>query len=276
MYINPNWRILTVGDGDLSFSASLLNYYKPKKLTATIFDSHKVLNQKYGDEFFQVLQKQGCDVLTNFDVTNKNTWSHLKPQNYDLVIFQFPLIPAFSSKEDFQKQCKDVNHHISVNTLNRHLLRHFLVYSFRYFLDPKGENLCYITSKDVKPYREWDIENALLIGLKPSDMPINYLGQMKFDINNFPGYRIRNVDRDKHVKDTQGNTYVWSNKNYETLNEKLTIPDYINPDLSDKYCTYCRVGPFFSDQDKVEHSHSKRHKKMSEYEQQWLQSLNLV
>ena len=38
MHINPNWRILTVGDGDLSFSHALLTHYHPKQLTATVFD----------------------------------------------------------------------------------------------------------------------------------------------------------------------------------------------------------------------------------------------
>jgi len=273
MFINPDWRILTIGDGDLSFSASLFNHHKPKKLTATIFDSLETLTNKYDDKAYQALRQNNCEVLTQFDVTNKDTWSTLKENSYDLVIFQFPLIPAFSSQDDFQQQCGQSN--ISVNTLNRHLLRTFLVNSFSHLLDPNGENLCYITSKDVKPYREWDIENTLLIGLENDHNPINYLGQMNFEINNFPGYRIRNVDRDKHVKDTKGNTYVYSNKTHTELSKKLIIPNYANTDLSDKYCAFCRVGPFFSSTDKIEHQQSKRHKKMTEYNNQWVQYLIL-
>lgn len=273
MFINPNWRILTIGDGDLSFSASVFNHHKPKKLTATIFDSLETLTHKYDDKAYQTLHQNNCEVLTLFDVKNNDSWSTLSKHSYDLVIFQFPLIPAFSSKEDFQQQCGQTP--ISVNTLNRHLLRSFLTNAFSHFLDPKGENLCFITSKDVKPYREWDIENSLLLGLENDKNPIAYLGQMNFDITDFPGYKIRNVDRDKHVKDTQGNTYVYSNQTHTELSTKLTIPHYAKTSLSDKYCAFCRVGPFFSAQDKIDHQQSKRHKKMSQYHAQWLQSLNL-
>ena len=47
MYINPKWRILTIGDGDLSFSVSLLKNYQPRALTATVFDSQLSLSTKY-------------------------------------------------------------------------------------------------------------------------------------------------------------------------------------------------------------------------------------
>ena len=272
MFIKPNWRILTIGDGDLSFSASLLNHHKPKKLTATVFDSLDTLTSKYDNYAYQNLIKNDCEVLLSFDVTNKATWSDLNLHSYDLVIFQFPLVPAFESEAEFHQKCKQNN--LSVNTLNRHLLRTFLIHSFDQFLDPKGENLSYITSKDVKPYREWDIETALLIGLENQKKTINYLGQMNFDINAFPGYKIRNVDRDKHVKDTQGNVYVFSNQKQTELIDKLAIPNYAKTDLSNKYCAFCRVGPFYSHLDKLEHLNSKRHKKMSDYHNQWLHFLN--
>ena len=38
----------------------------------------------------------------------------------------------------------------STNTLNRSLLRQFLVHAFQYFLDPHGANLAFITSKGCK------------------------------------------------------------------------------------------------------------------------------
>jgi hypothetical protein len=81
--------------------------------------------------------------------------SSLAHQQFDLVIFQFPLVPAFEDPEFFHKMGD-----ISVNTLNRLLLRKFLIHCTEYFLDPNGKQLCYITSKDVKPYCEWNIENS--------------------------------------------------------------------------------------------------------------------
>lgn len=272
MYINPAWRILTIGDGDLSFSRSLLENYRPQSLVATIFDDISTLNTKYGVTHFQQLQAHGCEVLTGFDVTNNQTWGALAKHQFDAVIFQFPLLPAFDSVEDYNQQCLN----ISLNTLHRRLLRHYLFNCFDCFLDSTGAQLAFITSKDVKPYRQWHIEQSLTIN---SD--IHYLGCMAFEIEKFPGYKIRNVDRDKHVKDTQGLTYVFSRKINTELNNKLSKPDYLSNNglddnhLADNYCSYCRVGPFYTEQDKQSHFDSKKHQKMAQYEQQWLNDIEL-
>lgn len=269
MYINPDWRILTIGDGDLSFSAAILKHHQPRALTATVFDDLAQLGLKYGDSFYQQLQQANIAVHTCFDVTKPDSWHQLSKQTFDLVIFQFPLIPGFKSKAQFEAQCLQYQPPISVNTLNRNLLRQYIVNCFNHFLDPKGQGLCYITSKDVKPYREWDIETGLLYNLAEPQQNIQYQGQMPFNINKFPNYQIRNVDRDKHVKDTQGNVYVFSQQPQPQLAHQLKLPTYADPKQSDSYCRLCRVGPFFSAADKLDHAKSKRHQKMLGFEQQW-------
>jgi hypothetical protein len=267
MYINPAWRILTIGDGDLSFSYSLLKHYQPAGLTATIFDDYDSLTDKYSAEHYQKLQAQGCKILTGFDVTNSQTWAELNRHQFDLVIFQFPLIPAFNSVEDFHHKCGNKLKTVSVNTLHRRLLRNYLLNCFNEFLDRNGAQLAFITSKDVKPYRQWNIEQALTINTN-----INYIGSMPFEIEKFPGYKVRNVDRDKHVKDTQGISYAFSLKNTTELDNKLIKPEY----LSKNYCAACRVGPFYTEQDRIKHIASKRHQKMEIFEQQWLNDLSSV
>ncbi len=256
MHINPKWRILTVGDGDLSFSSSLLQHHKPHQLTATVFDNYQTLSGKYGDAHFQSLKKYTCPVFTEFDVTSPESWADLPRNSFDLVIFQFPLLPGFTSVAEFQDKCADV----SVNLLNRRLLRLFLVNSFTHFLDPEGAQLCFITSKDVKPYREWNIEYALTPGTD-----INYVGAMPFEITHFPGYRIRNVDRDKHVKDTEGTTYVWSLKEHTEVDDIVTLPKR----LEGEHCAFCRAGPFTSAQHREAHEASKKHQRMHNFERQW-------
>ena len=259
MYINKEWRILTIGDGDLSFSASIFHNYSPKKLTGTIFDTKEILFGKYGDEFYRELND--CEVLTGFDVTDSSTWSTLTKHSYDLIIFQFPLIPGFKSLEEFQEKCSSTNK----NTINRRLLRTFLLNSFDSFLDPDGAKLCYITSKDVKPYCEWNIEQSLIM-----DTPLKYLGSMAFDISKFPNYKIRHVDRDKHVKDTKGITYVWSDTSKLPFTHiKLDEASHIG----DKFCTYCKVGEFSSKFDRIEHEKSKKHKRIMQFEELWLEDL---
>ena len=262
MFIKPNWRILTIGDGDLSFSASLWDHFKPAQLTATVFDSQQTLENKYQHHAIKQLQTDpNQQVLFGFDVTDPKTWAKLRNQSFDLVIFQFPLVPAFEDPEYFHTMGD-----ISINTLNRLLLRKYLIHCVEYFLDPDGKQLCYITSKDVKPYSEWNIENSLNQGLEH----IHYLGSMNFDINKFPGYKVRNVDRDKHVKDTQGLTYAWSSKidskdHDNALLEALEIKSHQRKG----YCEICKAGPFVSTSDKTLHEQTKKHRLMQQYEQQY-------
>ncbi|PKH08083.1 class I SAM-dependent methyltransferase [Moritella sp. Urea-trap-13] len=267
MHIDPNWRILTIGDGDLSFSNALLQHYAPTQLTATIYDPLATLENKYGDDFYRQLIANNCQVLTGFDITQPETWSEINRHSFDLVIFQFPLVPGFTSKTEFNDKCAGVG----INTLNRRLLRQFLINSSEQLLDPAGPQLCYITSKDVKPYSEWNIEHSLIL-----NTDINYLGEMKFDIANFPGYRIRNVDRDKHVKDTKGITYVWSPRPESQVVQALSSQLVQPPILGDDCCHYCQAGPFTSEQHKQAHESSRKHLRMKDFEAQWLADLNIT
>lgn len=272
MFIKPNWRILTIGDGDLSFSASLWNHFKPTQLTATVFDSQQTLEDKYQHHAIEQLKTDSNQqVLFGFDVTNPDTWNSLKKHSFDLVIFQFPLVPAFDDPEYFHKMGD-----ISVNTLNRLLLRKFLIHCAEYFLDPNGQQLCYITSKDVKPYNEWNIENSLNRHLNH----IHYLGAMPFNIADFPGYKIRNVDRDKHVKDTQGITYVWSLESAEHTHKTFDKNELIDKKellsglmtkshQGEEYCEFCKAGPFISASDRILHEQAKKHRLMQQYEDQF-------
>jgi hypothetical protein len=273
MFLKPNWRILTIGDGDLSFSASLWQQFKPRQLTATVFDSQQALKDKYLYNAIELLkEKPEQNLLFNFDVTEPSSWPNdwIKEKNaqFDLVIFQFPLMPSFSDPERFQRM-----DNISINTLNRLLLRQFLIHCEQYFLDPKGAQLCYITSKDVKPYCEWNIDNCLNQGLTT----IKYLGSMPFHINNFPGYRVRNVDRDGYVKDTKSTTYVWSTKqnlvNCELeLSELLQGKSHQQPNA----CSFCKAGPFISRNDQSLHEQTKKHRLMQKYEKQYANAINKV
>lgn len=282
MFIKPNWRILTIGDGDLSFSASLWQAFNPKQLTATVFDSQQTLEDKYQQHAIEQLKKAPQQsLLFSFDVTQPATWGTLKQQQFDLVIFQYPLIPAFEDPLYFHKRGD-----ISINTLNRLLLRQYLIHCAEYFLDPQGEQLCYITSKDVKPYSEWNIENSLNQGLKQ----IPYLGSMPFDITQFPGYKIRNVDRDNHVKDTHGMTYVWGSQAEQTVEREDDQTNILiegaggrdkalfeilegKSHQNEGCCEMCKAGPFVSTSDKALHEQTKKHRLMQQYEQQYSKAL---
>jgi hypothetical protein len=166
----------------------------------------------------------------------------------------------------YQAQCQK----FSVNTLHRALLRQYLLNCFAYFLNDNGAKLALITSKNVKPYLQWNIEKSLIRGTD-----INYIGRFPFDIAKFPDYKIRNVDRDKHVKSTQGTTYIYSQESLENCKAIFSqSDDYITYNLKSrvpehKTCQICRTGAFANDRDKQMHLATKKHQHMSNYEQQW-------
>lgn len=259
MYLDPSWRILTIGDGDLSFSKSLAIHHRPRLLEASFYDDEATLLAKYAENELHALRELGIPVHTGLDITHASSVKHIG-KKFDLVIFQFPLIPAFTSREDFERQ-----NVASTNTLNRLLLRTFLRHSFEYLLDERGEQLCYISSKDVKPYREWNLEGSLNQGLE-----IPYLGSIPFDHNKFPGYRIRHVDRDDIVAETKGTTYVWGHAAGSELTRHLIFPSYLEPG----YCAMCRAGPFLGAEDRDKHLGSKQHLRIQALENHWIEKLH--
>lgn len=264
MFIKPSWRILTIGDGDLSFSASIAQHIKPRSLVATIYDNKTSLTEKYSNKFFDKLTKYGIPVLTSIDVTDSSTWGGISLHSFDLVIFQFPLVPNNSTFQEHQHN-KTVG---SNNTINRLLLHRFLAHCFEFFLDKNGQRLAMITSKDVKPYRQWNIETSLVDNLK-----CDYIGQCDFNFDDYPNYQIRNVDRNKFVKETQAISYFYSDKSQPHMAQHLKVPNYC---YDDDFCTICRVGPITTEKDWDAHIDSKRHRQMSIYEAQWQSKLDSI
>lgn len=258
MILEKDWRVLTVGDGDLSFSLSLISNQLVKHVTPTVLDSKVAVLDKYKNNSIKHLENLHIECLYQFDVTSQNSWKFLPPNYYDAVIFQFPLLPALDSRQSF-------NNGPSINIRNRILLRKYLVYAAKYALRPDGANLIYITSKDVKPYIDWNIETALT-----KNLTLNYLGKSEFNSNDFRGYTLRNVDRDKEIKGTKSYTYIWSPIQQTSYCSQLTQ----HIDYTSSGCEICKAGPFTTEQEQLGHLHSARHRRMVEFEQEWQVFLN--
>ncbi|GAC15275.1 Rossmann-like fold-containing protein [Aliiglaciecola lipolytica] len=255
MYLNKEWRILTIGDGDLSFSWSIFNDIGAKHISASVLDSIPELTAKYQDNQLVNLHANQITVFDQLDILNPSSFSPTLSKSFDLVIFQFPLIPSFSSKAEFDSKGK-----FDKNTLNRQLIWSFLYQCFDFFLDPNGQQLAYITSKDVKPYAHWNIEN-----LNPFPTKIAFLGWMPFAQAKFPSYQLRNVDRDKVLKSTASKTYVWgkANQDYAELNLKQS------PKFLANHCDLCGKGPFTQEIDRQIHQASFAHQRLAKYERLW-------
>lgn len=255
MQIKNDWRILTIGDGDLSFSLALARRFPKINLCASVLDSEEVLRGKYSLNAIDDLQKLGHKVIFELDITSADIITRKLSRCFDLAIFQFPLVPNAGPRRPGESwhQSNDSN------LENRKLLRAFLFNSAQYLLKADGAGLCYITSKDVKPYCDWNIEN---VGNGGS---LDYVGECEFNANQWLGYRIRNVDRDKQVKSTSATTYVWSNKPEQHSEMPLVRP----PKKSKDYCALCKVGPISTDIDWSAHVNSRLHRRRTEFQDRW-------
>lgn len=150
-------RILTVGDGNFTFSRALARGLKSgPKLAATSYDTSDELRAAYDcEDVLTELRDSGARVYHGVDACElPTTLAQAKSaasgeddqpelaEEYDRIVFQFPLVRRKLTAEEHRK---DPNEAIR----NRRLLRLFLESSVP-LLAPGGE--VHITSKIGKPY----------------------------------------------------------------------------------------------------------------------------
>eukprot|EP00397_Hematodinium_sp_SG-2012_P060831 GEMP01079742.1.p1 GENE.GEMP01079742.1~~GEMP01079742.1.p1 ORF type:complete len:294 (+),score=44.00 GEMP01079742.1:52-933(+) len=216
-------RILTVGDGDFSFSNSLLDL-DPKELCATCYDGENTVCAKYASARSSIdAIRAHHQCLCGVDATQLP--AEVTSRQFDRVIFQFPLVPPVT--KDAWKTGVDVA------LLNRELLLGFLKQ-----VEPllAHDGLVMITSKDVKPYLTWRIEWAL----SPHTNSLKYLGKLPFNPDAFSQYKFQNVQRDQKVKCTMAYTYLYG---WNAPNDPELIPP-VSVLSTALYCDVCPAGPF--------------------------------
>lgn len=260
MQILNTWRVITIGDGDLSFSLALTKRWPSAQVCASVLDSEHQIREKYQHNAIDELRGSGHQVLFNTDIMQPDLWHESIKRDFDVAIFQFPLVPHAGQR----RPGKSWHQGHDANLLNRQLLRAFLLNSANYLLSEKGARLCFITSKDVKPYCDWNIE---CLG-EPG--PLQFLGKCLFNPNDFPGYRIRNVDRDKQVKSTAAITYIWTDKPTQDLPFELEFAQ----EHSSEFCPLCGAGPMTTEQAWQNHLNSRLHRRKAEYQANWEKYLN--
>ncbi|MDC0602925.1 DUF2431 domain-containing protein, partial [Aliiglaciecola sp.] len=241
------------GDGDLSFSACLAESLDKDMLVASTLDNKETIYNKYSINAVDQLEHKGVAIKFGLDICDSTSFDPTLKHDFDVIIFQFPLIPTHKDLLDYKQASR-----WGGNVLNRRLLWHFLHHAFSYFLSPRGRQLAMITSKDVKPYSHWNIENLY------QSSNYKFLGYQNFDIDEFTGYRLRNVDRDKEVKNTASKTYLWGANIPSEFTGVLPSPKH-----KQNYCCLCGKGPFNDESDRLAHQNSRGHKRLQHYEEAW-------
>ena len=191
-------RILLLGEGDFSFSRSLLETHGCTSLIATSFDKRSALQSKYPQSTSNVRaleEEEGCQVLFGVDATKLGKpgaldggGKEVRKGNFDRVIFNFPHVGGLT---------KDVNRQVRYNQGESHIAERPLRYGSRtnsllellvgFFksalplLAPEGSII--ITIFEGEPYSLWNIKDlARHVGLTVGR-------SFKFQASAYPGYQ---------------------------------------------------------------------------------------
>ncbi|KAI1410145.1 hypothetical protein F5Y13DRAFT_168436 [Hypoxylon sp. FL1857] len=170
----PEDKILLIGDGDLSFAASLVEHHYCADVTATVLEkSLEELVEKYPHvpDNIAKIEAEGSKVLYNIDATKMAPFLDKKGKDgtgiMDRIIFNFPHVGGKST---------DVNRQVRYN---QELLVEFFKRAMP-SLAPGGSII--VTLFEGEPYTLWNIRDLA----RHSGLQVER--SFKFQASAYPGY----------------------------------------------------------------------------------------
>ncbi|KAH8162444.1 hypothetical protein CIB48_g5804 [Xylaria polymorpha] len=181
----PEDKILLVGDGDLSFAASLVEHHYCADVTATVFEKNlEELLEKYphaADNIAKIEAEEGCRVLFSIDATKMAPFANKPGRSkssgsedasntagvMDRIIFNFPHVGGKST---------DVNRQVRYN---QELLVSFFQRAIP-SLAPGGSIV--VTLFEGEPYTLWNIRDLA----RHSGLQVER--SFRFQASAYPGY----------------------------------------------------------------------------------------
>nr|GME16702.1 uncharacterized protein LOC109178068 [Ipomoea batatas] len=164
-------KILLVGDGDFSFSASLaVAFGSASNITATSLDSEEFLTFNYCKAFIHLkeLKERGCKVIHGVDATSMANHPSLMGSTFDRIIFNFPYAGFFS---DSSRESKIGCH--------QSMIWMFLG-NAKQMISENGE--IHITHKTNGFHQQWDIVS---LGIQQG---LELVDSVEFNVSDYPGY----------------------------------------------------------------------------------------
>ncbi|KAJ9672549.1 hypothetical protein PVL29_025957 [Vitis rotundifolia] len=196
-HYSSEYKILLVGEGDFSFSASLaVAFASATNITATSLDSREFLSTNYRHALSNIdtLRSLGAKVMHGVDATKMAHVFPFKCMRFDRVVYNFPLAGFFpnESREDEIRR-------------NRMLVQLFLE-NAKKMIHIDGE--IHITHKSNGFFYEWNLEFlASRVGLR-------LIEEEPFNFMDYPGYRTKyGFGGDNNFNCNPSRTYKFGHKN---------------------------------------------------------------
>ncbi|XXG72524.1 hypothetical protein AAC387_Pa07g1595 [Persea americana] len=171
MHYSISDRILLVGEGDFSFSASLARAFgSAHNMVATSLDSRDDMLIKHpsAEANLNLLMELGCMVLNDIDAHSMNTHPKLRETKFDRIVFNFP-----HAVLQFQETRQD-----QIN-LHKELVKGFFD-SASFMLTSNGE--VHVAHKANRPYSSWGVEDLA------KEVGLTLLEKAAFKKQDYPGY----------------------------------------------------------------------------------------
>lgn len=226
---SPHQKILTIGDGDFSFSLAIARHFgkskcSKNKLFCTSYESYDSIMTTYPtvQPILSELNALETHVFHEIDATNLSATLNRANANFgkkfDIVIWNFPCIRADRGGADGQ---------VDELQTNIDLIRHFFMNVNDILRIRKDDKIgeVHITHKTIEPFRWWDIVGiANACGWK-------HVGSIVFDRCLYPGYVNRKVLDKKSFPLHDALTYVFRKEEGEeegvvisrTLDRKVLV-----------------------------------------------------
>ncbi|KAG8385978.1 hypothetical protein BUALT_Bualt03G0101300 [Buddleja alternifolia] len=174
MHYNSRHRILVVGDGDFSFSASLAVAFRcASNMISTSLDSKEFLKKNY-EKFmsnFKQLRSRSCKVMHEIDATKMASHELLGHLTFDRIIYNFPFAGFF---KELSRKAQIRRH--------RKLVNQFLK-NAKEMLSENGE--IHISHKTNDFHNEWKLEAMA------SSHRLRLIDAVDFNHLDYPGYNTK-------------------------------------------------------------------------------------
>lgn len=189
--------VLTVGDGDLSFSLALSKVLGAKSVVATTYESRNSIIASYpdtGKSNIEQLTLQGTELYHGVDANDLlSTLSIPTDRKFDYVVFNFPCIATEVAGEDGQSE---------EMSINQRLLTRFGL-GAQQLINPGG--FVHVSHKTKAAFKHWGVTRFVC-----EESDLKCLGAIVFDRCAYPGYVNRKARDRKSFPATDAVTYVFT------------------------------------------------------------------